>query len=291
MARVRPSRKPDSKEKKPGPLAPLFAPFEFISRAWAPVGEKLQWLDPFTYVDRWVMPRLNPEKSSWKETAIYGVSALVFALLVYSILGWVLGTPTPLVIVVSGSMEPVLHRGDVVLLTHADISQMNVPLVQTKRPSLVQTPLADLAQVVPDVRANPGATAQSLFFPDENQSVQIQKTGPIVVYTSSCGQPIVHRVVARLTADDGDYVLTKGDSVHNPTVDTDCPRASIDALVQTCNTRLQPCITFFPLAEKDLSGQSVFSVPFVGCVKLWLMDDLVSMVSQGRLPSNFAGIC
>lgn len=283
MARSNSTKKPaatrTAPDKKPAATG--------IAGLW----EKRKWIDPFTYVDLFVMPRLNPEKNPWKENILYVFFALVFAFALYSLVGFLLGSPTPLVIVVSGSMEPVLYRGDVAILGRANVSAMNVPAVETGRATLSNTLLSELARPVPDVRSNPGSTLESLFFFDSNQSVFIRKTGPIVVYTSSCGHPIVHRVVAKLHAADGWYVLTKGDSVHNPTVDADCPRVPIDALARSCNSREQPCITFFPVHEKTLSGASIVSIPAVGCLKLWVLDDVPSLLFSGRLPSTFTGVC
>jgi len=43
-------------------------------------------------------------------------AAIIVAVLVYYGLSFVLGTPMPIVSVVSGSMEPVLYRGDLIIL-------------------------------------------------------------------------------------------------------------------------------------------------------------------------------
>src|SRR3989344_1625461 len=79
---------------------------------------RLKWLDPFTYVDLYLMPMVNPKGDKLVENIVYVVSALVFAFVIYNfVLAGILGTASPLVIVYSGSMEPVLYRGDVVVLT------------------------------------------------------------------------------------------------------------------------------------------------------------------------------
>ena len=68
------------------------------------IREKLKWLDPFTYADMYIMPRVNPENSVLKANIVYIVFAFISAWLLYTGLGLILGTPNPLVIVVNGSI-------------------------------------------------------------------------------------------------------------------------------------------------------------------------------------------
>ncbi|MCH7902212.1 hypothetical protein IIC68_00505, partial [archaeon] len=71
--------------------------------------EKLKWLDPFTYVDVFILPKINPNNDKNIETIVYIIFAFIFAFVLYNfILAFILGTDAPLVIVFSGSMEPVL---------------------------------------------------------------------------------------------------------------------------------------------------------------------------------------
>ncbi len=95
MSRNKKNKHSESPDAQPSLL-------EHVSRALQPVRNTLRWLDPFTYVDVWVMPRLNPEQNPGKEWIIYAVFSLLFAFALYTGLGFVLGTPTPLVIVISG---------------------------------------------------------------------------------------------------------------------------------------------------------------------------------------------
>ena len=76
------------------------------------IREKLKWLDPFTYVDLYIMPRVNPKDSEAISWVVYLASAFLFAWLIYTGLGLAFGTQSPMMIVVSGSMEPLYNRGD-----------------------------------------------------------------------------------------------------------------------------------------------------------------------------------
>src|SRR3989344_9223480 len=90
----------------------------------------LKYLDPFYYVDKYLVPKINPENTEWVNWIIYLVSALFFAWLIYFALGLLLATSSPMVIVVSGSMEPVLYRGDVVVMQ--GVSPENIKAEQTE---------------------------------------------------------------------------------------------------------------------------------------------------------------
>jgi len=64
--------------------------------------------------------------SLWKHLKPYAsdvrdiVLAFVLAFLFYKFLGLILGTPYPVLSVVSCSMVPTLHRGDVIIIKHVD---------------------------------------------------------------------------------------------------------------------------------------------------------------------------
>lgn len=59
------------------------------------------------------------------ENVMYLVLGVVLAFSAYAILGTALDTKNPIVTVVSGSMEPVLHRGDLLVLKGANISELS----------------------------------------------------------------------------------------------------------------------------------------------------------------------
>ncbi|HLD59291.1 MAG TPA: hypothetical protein VI977_06720 [archaeon] len=245
--------------------------------------EKLKWLDPFTYVDLYLMPRINPSKNEYVSIAVYLVSAFVFAWLIYTALGFAFGTGSPMVIVMSGSMEPLYHRGDVIVLFGTGRTGVNAPEISLDVPSLKGVSFSQIGETIPGTATfeNP---IQAIKFGNGTE-IPIQKNGSIVVYYSSLTQqPIIHRAVAKIHVSDGDYLLTKGDSIYNPTIDQDCGRIS------SLGTE-KPCITLYPVPVKQVQGISVFQIPFVGCFKLWIFDDLAGLIGSGKLPADFKGVC
>ena len=237
--------------------------------------EKLKWLDPFTYVDIYLMPKVNPNDSEAISWVVYLVSAFFFAWVIYTGLGVVLSTPSPMMIVVSSSMEPVLQRGDIVVLVGASPESLSVQEIDTGFQTLKQTDFSSFANPV-----YLDSTIQSIEF-DSGQTIQVNKEGDIVVYWSDLMQePIIHRAVVKLLASDNTYLLTKGDSLNNSTIDQDCGRV--------VNQRPEkPCIELYPVPMEKLQGKVLLHLPLLGCAKLWIVDDLGSLISKGRLPDEF----
>ncbi|MFH0955430.1 MAG: hypothetical protein V1777_04975 [Candidatus Micrarchaeota archaeon] len=229
---------------------------------WKAARQKTRWIDPFTYSDL-LLKKINPEDQWFIRFPVELVTALLSAFVLYSIIGFVLQTAMPLVIVVSGSMEPALHRGDVVVLQGVGNSLKAQPVV-------VPFELAD--------RAFAGFGSTSYFLNAQNrpelfavkiadQNIRFDKTGDIVVYFSRFnGEPIIHRAVLLIRAKDGDFVLTKGDSVHNLTFDEDCG-------IVIAGVPQKPCITPFPVPVAQLQGKAVGWIPWIGYIKLILVDD------------------
>jgi hypothetical protein len=56
-----------------------------------------------------------------------------------------------------------------------------------------------------------------------------------------------------------------------------------------CSER--PCNTIQAIKAEEIDGIQVFRLPLVGCIKLWLFDDLTSILSGRGLPPHFAGVC
>lgn len=241
----------------------------------------LKWLDPFTYVDLFIIPRIKRiTDSSVVEFIVNAFFALVFAFIIYSVLGLAFGTASPLVIVYSGSMEPALYRGDVMALSKAVQSDQFGAEVTLNR-NISGVPVYDYASPVYS-----GGGLSSIYFKDAQVSVEPVKSGNVVVYQSyPTNLPIIHRAIVEIHALDGNFVLTKGDNqLTNPTFDADCGPIS--------NGRPQKsCITFYAVPISSLEGKAFFTIPKVGCIKLWLFDDLSSIMATGSLPPDFKGIC
>jgi signal peptidase I len=278
--------------------------------------EKLKWLDPFTYVDLHVMPRVNPNHSQVIEWIVYLVFAFIFAVALYALLGLILWTKNPLVIVVSGSMEPNLYRGDVVMLHGLDPKDIKGETISLDIDPEGKS-LSELAQVD---YASQTITAG-------NQSIPLNQSGDTIVYYSDLsGVQIIHRVVAKLDTPNGIYLLTKGDNPQtNRLIDQDCGNVTLNQLGKTslasfpkqwfklsedefclcaqppqnaaakaasclaCAER--PCNTLQALKASETDGIQILRVPLIGCIKLWLFDDLTSLLSGRGLSPHFNGIC
>ena len=245
----------------------------------------LKWLDPFTYVDLFVMPRVKRITDSGSVEFIVNVFfALLFAWIIYFLLGVIFQTTTPLVIVYSASMESTFFRGDVMALNKANDFDNYGGLIVLDR-NIGNVAVNDFATVNYDGRLLKSITffdssGQKEFFPSQ--------VGSIVVYSAyPSGLPIIHRALVKIVARDGNFVLTKGDnSVTNPTFDEDCGSISIGLERPQKN-----CITLYPIPVNSLQGKVFFGIPKVGCVKLWLIDDLASIIFTGNLPSDFKNFC
>lgn len=249
--------------------------------------EKLKWLDPFTYVDIYLLPVVNPKNNGTISMIVYIVSAFVFAFIIFNLLGLLLGSSSPMVIVVSDSMEPVLFRGDVVFIAGAKPSdikaqsvEMNLSLVDSlplqvyARPLCTKTGLVqevDCAPLPLSCPANYNTTSIQFY---QSKKLSIEKTGDIIVYNSNTlGEPIIHRVVSKINANDGTYLLTKGDNPCNSKIDQEVG------------------ITRGAIRADKIQGKALFWLPKIGCVKLWVFDDLLSLIVRGKLPVTFSGIC
>ncbi len=245
----------------------------------------LKWLDPFTYVEialRKAHPKQPGAVHEGIDWAVYIVSALFFAFLLYSFLGFLLGTSYPMVIVLSGSMEPVYYRGDVIVLQGTEGKDISAPLVELNAPTLKGVEFDEIGSTVcahdslkeampcsffyrsPDApNLNPAKfRATKINFRGTGQSVNVTTKGDIIVFYSPTGQKdIIHRAVAKIKAGDGYYFLTKGDSVRNPLIDQ-------DELVK---------ISSYPVKESEIKGKALFRVPFIGWIKLLIFDELPSL--------------
>ncbi len=231
--------------------------------------DKLKWLDPFTYVDLYVMPVVNPGKNEHIELVVDVIFAFLFAFVLYNhILAGLLGTSTPLVIVYSGSMEPVLYRGDVAVLSGSkDIAVREISVDFPVKGRLV----GEYAETVPGKYLG-ADRAKGIII--GGREVDFDSSGPIVVYRSSLsGLDIIHRAALKIKAPDGDFLITYGDNGKtNWTFDADCPGYNPVAVVD--GKEQFECITLTPVQAPELKGRYLFHIPLIGYVKLLIFDDL-----------------
>lgn len=238
---------------------------------WSKLKARLKWVDPFTYSD------LLLEKTGYSQNGairfvVELVTAFVTAFVLYSVIGLLLGTSMPIVIVVSGSMEPVFHRGDIVILQGVSSAQ-SVSVQETT----LNTPLEgkgfwDFGSVNYFLDERGRQFTYSLVV-DSNE-YRLRTDGDIVVYFSQFPlrkpEPVIHRAVLKIHATDGDYFLTKGDD--NPVIDQDCGRILLGSPEHSC-------ITLHPIKTSQLQGKAVGWIPMLGYIKLILVDDLLQLVS------------
>ncbi|MFH1391759.1 MAG: hypothetical protein ABIH20_05595 [Candidatus Diapherotrites archaeon] len=264
--------------------------------------EKLKWLDPFTYIDLFLLPKINAldknlqwgvfissyvllallvsivfgfsttiigllgivyiylfffEKEEAITLSVYLVSAFIFAFVLYNfVLAFLLGTNAPLVIVFSGSMEPILYRGDIVILTGAGSLQ----LAEAEVDFPVKEKLLNEYAVI-GKRINNSGVKRDASIKIGSAEFEFDEDGPIVVYFSPLrNQDIIHRAVLKIKAPDGEFLLTMGDN--NNRLDQDCSSNGID------------CIILNPVPVEDLRGKYLFHLPLVGHIKLIIFDDI-----------------
>jgi len=247
--------------------------------------KKLEWLDPFHYVDIFIMPRVKKvTDSELVEGIVNVIFALIFASLLYLILGLAFGTASPLVIVYSESMETTFFRGDVMGLTKVN-SEMNFGDEIVFNGNIKALPVEKY--LTAEYFSGSNSPVTKIIFND-GQEVIPTTEGSVVVYPSyPYGLPIIHRAIVKIKANDGTFLLTKGDNkITNFTFDQDC--GGIDILRQKPT---KGCISFYAIPIEDVQGVAFFRIPIVGCVKLWLVDDLASLLTTGKLPKDFKGIC
>jgi len=249
--------------------------------------EKLKFLDPFTYVDLFVMPLVKKQTDSkLVENLVNFFFAGFFAILIYLLLALILQNSTPLVIVYSASMEPNLYRGDIIALRAINQNDYLGPEVKLDLELKNRTPVEFVTPVYDEL----GLT--ELIF-ENNEKIIPKKDASIIIYSafnpssSVNNQPIIHRSIVKLVANDGNYILTKGDNaVTNVTFDQDC--GAINVLHETSEKQ---CISFNPINTNKIQGVAIARIPLVGCIKLWLVDNLSSLIFTGNLPKDFSGIC
>jgi signal peptidase I len=241
----------------------------------------LKWLDPFTYADLG-LEKIGKKESQTVSWLVYLGTAFVSALLLYTLLGLLFHSPSPMVIVVSGSMEPTFYRGDVMALSGWNLEELNAPLIEMPDTEIDGLDISEFAYTECSLKGVEGVSglvscravlrelqagrlqvpvknilAEKIVFFDLNREIDITEKGDVVVYFSEAqGIPIIHRAVAKIRAKDGFFVLTKGDSVLNSFIDQDT------------------ALSYGAVPFDKLQGKTFFMVPWIGYVKLILMDDL-----------------
>lgn len=262
-----------------------------IKEKYNALKEKLKWIDPFTYVEI-LLRKVHPKKvqPAFADEAIdytvYVFSALIFAFILYSVLGFLLNTSSPMVIVSSSSMVPEMYRGDIIVL----FGEKNIKAQEIDFNGTLQNKMYfEFGQTFPDpitrISANQIKINSAEEIEIDGQKIPVTKEGDVIVYFSEYSRKeIIHRVVAKINALDGVFFLTKGDA--NPSIDQEC----FPVKNSFGQTAYLACITKNAVASEEITGKAVLKIPLLGCVKLWVFDDLSSLLT-GKLPSDFSGVC
>lgn len=230
------------------------------------------YLDPFNYLD-WALEKWIGKPDGFFKSAIYWlcyiVLAFFLAIAIYDILGWILGVSMPMAIVYSSSMEPSLHRGDIVILTKAN--KLKIEEV-TINENIANKDLKDLAELGYSLNAYGLTEVDSIKIGDKNISLldTIKNKNSIIVYPSNVtGKDIIHRAIVKINAKDGIFLLTKGDNHKtNVLIDQDC-----DIEIINGKTTIQkPCLNIYPIKENELKGKKIGKIPYIGYIKLVLFQ-------------------
>ncbi len=219
----------------------------------------------------------SQKKQSLKESAVEIGTSIALALGAWFLLGFLLSTSTPLNVVTSCSMLPVLDRGDLIILQGTRVSAPEVRVGQplgsaasqlaelidssgrfTSRvymPYVNGAPLftpvvSSCTRVYRDGNTESIQCVKEARFNNVGQAVSIDYSNDIIVYDPAPAPYglIIHRAFAKLIASDGVYYLTKGDNNQVP------DQLSGIGLV----------------AENKVQGRVLLRVPYVGFLKLFL---------------------
>jgi len=235
------------------------------------ISEKLKYLDPYTYMDMFI-DFLHRHKIDFKllDIAIYIIFSLLLAYLILTVLGFILGTSDAAMIVVSGSMEPTLHIGDIVVLkAPSNLQTEEIKINQ----DLNNKSLNDIMKINYDILTETNAEAKPVFLLNtKNVDIDdiiydLKQEGDIIVYYSELQQhKIIHRAIFKLVANDANYYVTKGDNkLTNTLMDADC---ELNSLRQPT----KPCITLLPIPENKVLAKYWFKIPYLGLIKIWTFN-------------------
>lgn len=228
--------------------------------------KKLKYLDPYTYLDIFLEKKLGkPKKLKTKIIywACYLAYSFILAFLIYQLLGFILGTSLPLATVVSGSMEPSFFRGDIIIISSAKNLKSEIVTIDENIASRNITEFLKInsytneygIKEAKEIIIN-GQTINVLEAPKNKNSV-------VVFKSNLTGKDIIHRVVLKIEANDGTFVLTKGDNNKtNFLIDQQCEI--------TGNFVTNGCIHVSAIEKEELLGKKIGRIPYIGYLKLFL---------------------
>lgn len=241
------------------------------------IASQLRWLDPFTYTDIF-LEKIGQKENKLVAWPVELFVAFITAWFLYLFLGFLLGTKTPAVVVMSGSMIPTFYRGDIMVLQGASYDTLKAPEIvinenisgrRMREYAVSYCSIGDNNQLFEcskyfSQRCKGEIKTRKICVVSTGECIEISKDADIVVYFSDTLQePIIHRTVAKIKANDGFFVLTKGDNVNtNCFIDQEAGLASRAVPIEA------------------LDGKTIFMLPYLGYVKLFLMDDLPCIIGN-----------
>jgi len=226
----------------------------------------LKWVDPFTYVDLLLFKLFDEPDTTQKKILfwiIYIAFAFIFAYLLYRISGLILNNTTPFATVVSASMEPRFYRGDVVILTAPKNLKATTATIDI---NLAEKDLKEFAELSYKINEYGLEQIDSIKIGDTNIAINDIYSNDIIVYHSNIrGIDIIHRIVAYIHANDGNFIITKGDNNKtNRIIDEDCNIDRETGIPQNA------CLNIYPIPVDKIKGKMIGKVPYIGYAKLFL---------------------
>jgi len=224
-----------------------------------------KWLDPYYYLDLLLNKLFGKIDSTSKKiitNIIYILYSILLAYLLYIVIGLILGTSLPLATVVSGSMEPTLHRGDIVVVNSAKNIRAQVVDINE---NISKMNLKDFSKMnfLPNKYGLDEIYSITIGNKTINLDNAIKNKNSIVIYKSNIyGKLIIHRAIALIHANDGTFVITKGDNHKtNRIIDEDC-------IIDSTGNLQNGCLNVYPVNTKNLYGKEIFKIPYLGYIKL-----------------------
>ncbi len=276
-------------------LSPVFSALMFVR-------SRLKYFDPFYYAECLIARVLGEKMGSSKffvalEWIAYAVTGILSAYVLLFLAGVLLGTDLPGVIVLSASMEPVMYRGDVVVLQGTDFDSLSAPLVELDSEKMFFSVVRECTtKNIAQGYLFSCHPTDIVFFETEKRdkvtgSVPVTTEGDVVVFDSQINSsiPVIHRAVVKVRAGEKELVITKGDNnsyldlfpiFQKPvcaerldvTFDADTKWFSAKAGDVCVNggegpVSQRPGIAY-PTDFSVIHGKSVFHIPYVGWFKL-----------------------
>jgi signal peptidase I len=232
----------------------------------------LKWFDPFTYVDLLLEKTIGKQEGIWKNIVYWGcyiLTAFICAALLYKIFGLIFGVAEPMSIVVSSSMVPNLHIGDVIIFTKPN--NLKVPEITLDK-NIRYKDLKEFMDLNYSINEYGLEEIESITINGKTFYLKdaITNKNSVVVYKSNInGKDIIHRAILKINAKDGTYIITKGDNHKtNLYIDQDCDiiREGGEIIAQ------KNCLNLYPIRIEDIQRKKIGKIPYIGYIKLVLFQ-------------------